>query len=247
MSTIMRPRPTGPGQAIPAPMLLRRGLAAGCAGGLAMSGFLLLVGESSIRRAIDLESGTGDGHHHEEVFSRDVQVFGGLVACLLYGVLLGGVFAVAHALVRRRGGGTPFRSSLQLGAAGFVTVSVLPALKYPADLPGVAAAEDLDQRTVRYLTFLAIGVLLTMLARQLWYHLRDRGLAEEPGTVAVAAFWLASVGTACLIWPQNTTVSGLPAQLVWDFRVSSLGGSLALWTTMALVFGWSAARAPARG
>ncbi len=211
-----------------------------------MSGFLLLVGESSIRRAIELETAAADSRHHEEVFSRDVQVLGGVVACLVYGVLLGAVFAVVHAILRRRAQAAAFRSALHLGATGFVTISVLPVLKYPANPPGVGDPGTIDQRTIRYLTFLFVGVLLTLLARQLWQRLRDRGVAEESSAVVVAGSWAVLVGIAYLTWPQNSETTPVPAQLLWNFRLSSLGGAFVLWTTMALAFGWLAGRSPDR-
>src|SRR5258706_14679841 len=82
--------------------LRNRGVFAGGVGGAAMAGFLLAAGEPSIRRALALESRQHHAEHVEQMFSRGVQVLGGVCAAMLYGVLLGAIFAVAFAVVRHR-------------------------------------------------------------------------------------------------------------------------------------------------
>jgi hypothetical protein len=222
---------------------IRRGLAAGLAGGAAMAAFLLLVGESSIRQALVIEAARSGGEHGEELFSRSQQVEGGVIAALLYGLLLGAVFAVVYAATRsHRGPMSDFRRSVCLGAIGYVTVVVVPALKYPANPPGVGDPDSIGSRTVAYLTLLGASILLAVLVRMLWLRLRDRGFTEEVQVVVAGGVWFLAVALAVILWPANPDVVSLPAQLLWRFRLAALGGALALWTTLAIVFGWANAR-----
>jgi predicted cobalt transporter CbtA len=166
-----------------------------------------------------------------------------MVAAFLYGVLLGAVFAVVYAATRpRRHPINDFRRSLALGAIGYVTIVLVPALKYPANPPGVGDPDTIGARTVSYLTLLGASILLAVLARIFWTRLHERGFVEEVQVVAVGGAWLIAVALASLIWPASPDAVSIPAQLLWRFRLATLGGALALWMTVALVFGWATTR-----
>jgi hypothetical protein len=173
-------------RATPMGVIIRRGLLAGLAGGVAMAAFLLLVGEASIREALALEAARSEGGHGDEMFSRGVQVTGGAIAALIYGVLLGAVFAVVYTAIRPPCAINAFRRSLGLGAIGYVTIVLVPAVKYPANPPGVGDPDTIGLRTASYLTLLCASILLAILARALWARLRDRGIAEEVRVVVSA-------------------------------------------------------------
>lgn len=221
-----------------------RGLLAGLAGGLAMAAFLLAVGERSIRDALAIEAAAehasdGAAVHHEEMFTRDTQVFGGAVAAVLFGVLLGAVFAVVFAAVRHRSRAKDdFQRSLWLGAVGFGTLSLLPALCYPANPPAVGDPDTVGQRTGAYLSLLALGVILAIAAWLGSRALRERGVADHARITLVAVAYVAAVGAGYAIWPDNPDDVALPAQLIWEFRIAAIGGAAALWAGLALAFGW---------
>jgi hypothetical protein len=236
MSTVAE-RGVRSGRATPMGVIIGRGLLAGLAGGAAMAAFLLLVGERSIRDALALEA-RHDGGHGDEMFSRGVQVTGGVMAALIYGVLLGAVFAVVHTATRPAGATNAFHRSLGLGAVGYVTVVLVPALKYPANPPGVGDPDTVGLRTASYLTLLGASILLAILARALWIRLRDRGVSEEVRVIVVGGAWLVAIGFALAIWPTNPDDVSVPAQLLWRFRLAALGGAFVLWTVLAVSFGW---------
>src|SRR5690242_12105233 len=132
--------------------LLIWGLLAGLGAGVAATGVALVVGEPPLARAIAVEearaSAVGEMHHHVLV-SRSVQSSIGLLAAVsLYGVSMGGLFALVYAgvfgRVSRAG---PARTALGLGLAAFVVVSLVPFLKYPASPPGVGDPATLGGRT----------------------------------------------------------------------------------------------------
>lgn len=218
---------------------LKLGAAAGAAGGGALALFLLIVGERPLSLAIAREAAGNPVPGHEEMFSRTVQVVGGMAGAALYGSLLGVVVGVVFAAVRHR---LPLRDdwrrSVVLAVAGFVTIALVPALKYPANPPSVGDPATVGRRTALYLILLACSVLASWSAWRLWRALAARGVDEARRAGLVAAAYVATVGVAMVGLPPNPDPNAAPAQLVWSFRVASLGGALVFWTVTGLTLGW---------
>lgn len=130
--------------------LLVRGLLLGLLAGLVAGAFAFAVGEPRIDDAIALEEAAaaaepahgheheheaaGGGHDHGAEVSRGTQKFGLFLATGLYGLAVGGVFALVFAALRGRVGPRS-DGGLALAAAGtaFAAVIVVPFLKYPAN------------------------------------------------------------------------------------------------------------------
>jgi predicted cobalt transporter CbtA len=233
--------------------LLVRGLIVGLFAGLLAGTFAYVMGEPHIDAAIAIEEAAGAAHSHETgetaepaaaeeepLVSRDGQRAGLFLATSLYGVALGGIFAVAFALLRRKLR-TPSDSyaALGLAAAGFVGVVLVPFLKYPPNPPAVGDPETITKRTITYLLTLVIGLLAVWagVAASRW----AARLGEQPWIrwgVGGAAF-VATVVAAYLILPAVNEVQGsFPATLLWQFRFASLGTQAVLWTLLG--FGYAA-------
>jgi predicted cobalt transporter CbtA len=221
--------------------VLARALAVGVGAGLLLAVYLLLVVEPTIRDAIALE-----GHHDgAELFTRSQQVGGGMLATVLYAVVAAVIFATVYAAVRHR---IPAASDLPraawLAVVGFVTVALVPALKYPANPPGVGSEDTVGARTIGYLVLLAASVLVAVLLVRLSGWLRHR-TDHATRVVAVAVVAAAAYGLLLVVLPaaEGVDVGAVPAGLLWDFRVRSLGGLALLWATLGLGLGWSLERA----
>ncbi|WP_433547491.1 CbtA family protein [Streptomyces sp. CA-294286] len=235
--------------------LLGRAVAAGGAAGLATGLFSLLLAEPLMDRAIVLEEArsAAEEHgaaadavaHHEELFSRSAQHFGLVVTAVIAGLALGVLFAVAYALVHRRTGYLvrAWPRALAFCAAAFVAVSLLPALRYPAAPPGVGDAATVANRQSLWLAAVVIGVLGMLLARQVYVR-----LAGRPDPVRHGAVFLTGTATLAVLFllPGNPDEVPVPATLLWDFRVVSLGSHLLLWVVFAAVFGGLGLRAARR-
>jgi hypothetical protein len=214
--------------------LLKQGLLAGLAGGGALALVLRLVGEGPIGRAVALEGKTGD-----EVFSRSVQQAGGMAAALVYGAALGAVFAVAYALVRHRLRTVDdWRAAVGLAVAGFAGVFLLPFLKYPANPPAVGSPDTIGRRTGLYLVAVAWSLVATWAGWRAWRALAARGWDAPRAVPATAVAWvgLAAVGLALL--PPSPDPVVAPATLIWQFRLATVGGAVAFWSVVGMVFGW---------
>jgi predicted cobalt transporter CbtA len=205
--------------------LLICGLIAGvCAGALA-AGFATVTGEPAIDRAIAYEGA------HAAPVSREVQKSAGLLtATVVYGLSLGGlfalVFAVAYGRVDRA---TPRATAYGLAAAAFVVVFLVPFLKYPASPPGATDPETIGTRTLAYATMVAISLLAATAA------LRVR---RSLGNLAAAVLFVVVVGAAGLALPAFHEVPGdFPASTLWSFRAASIGTQAVIWLTIGLMFG----------
>jgi len=239
--------------------LLVRGLIVGLFAGLLAGTFAYVMGESRVDAAIAIEEAGagahthdhGDEHEHaappaeeEPLVSRDGQKAGLFLATGLYGVALGGIFAVGFTLLRRRlRTGNDAYAALGLAAAGFLGIVLVPFLKYPPNPPAVGDPETITRRTVTYLLTIVIGLLAV------WAGVALSRWAVRYGEVArlaggVAGF-LVTVVAAYLILPRiNEVPDTFPATLLWQFRFASLGTQATLWLLLGFGYAATVARRP---
>jgi hypothetical protein len=226
---------------------LVRGALAGVAGSLASVLILILLGEPSIRRAIELEEARAvPGEAHEELFSRTTQLIGGAAGLVLFGVVAGLVFGVVFAATRHRlGAGPDWRRARRRAAATFVGHILVPFHKYPANPPAVGDPDTINQRTLAYVSMLVISVLALVLAVAVHDRLAARGMGEERAQPLAALVWLAVVGVAMVALPANPDEITIAADLLWSFRLASVAGQAAFWAVAGTVFGLLSVRATA--
>ena len=233
--------------------LVRRGLAVGAVAGLLAGAFAFVVGEPLVQDAIDLERAASAGratappaHAGDWTFGRSEQRGGLLLATALYGIAAGGLFAIAFAALRGRGSPrTDWELATRLAGAVFVAIVLVPFVKYPPNPPAVGDPATIGDRTALYLTLLA-GSALAMLAaaRVMWSIRRDAPPWARP--LAGGATYVAVAGGLALALPGVPELANdAPAQLVWDFRLSSLGTQAVLWSALGIGFGIATQRAAA--
>jgi predicted cobalt transporter CbtA len=231
--------------------LIKRALAAGLVAGLLLALYTLVVVEPTIDRAVDLEErlaeghASSDGHSHaddeEPMFSRGTQVGGGMAATMIYAAIVAAVFGTVLASIRHR---LPLLSELGrvvwLAAVTFGAVALVPALKYPANPPAVGDPDTVNERTLLYLVLIGLSVALAVGLVRLSGWLRHR-LDDATRVVAVAAATVVGYGLLLALLPgsPDTIDPAVPAQLVWDFRLRSLGGLALLWASIGVGLGWA--------
>jgi hypothetical protein len=227
--------------------LLVRGMLVGVAAGLLAFVVALLLGEPQIQHAIDFEQqlarAAGDPPEAALVSRGTQRTIGLLTATTLMGIALGGAFALAFAWAYGRVGALGARATaaaLALGA--YLTITLVPFTKYPANPPTVGSPDTIDRRTALFVAMIAISMLTTIAAARI-----RRGLLEPLGawnatTVAAGAF-VALIGAAELVLPAvRETPAAFPADVLWHFRVASLAIAATLWATLGLGFGIAAER-----
>src|SRR4051794_12500749 len=226
--------------------LLICGLLAGLCGGLLAAGFTSLAGERAVDRAIAYE----DSAHHAAAadpapVSRGIQKSAGLLtASVVYGVALGGIFALAFAFAYGRVARvSPRTTAYGLAAAAFAVVYLVPFLKYPASPPGATDPATIGRRTLLYATMIAISVLAAVAAARLRPALVKR-FGVHAANLGAGALYAGVVLAAGLALPSvNEIPSDFPATALWTFREASIGMQAVIWLTIALVFAPLAQRA----
>ncbi|MFG2975000.1 CbtA family protein [Streptomyces sp. NPDC048331] len=227
--------------------LLVRGMLAGLLAGVAAFLVAYLLGESKVDAAIAIEEAASAGHDHGEdaPVSRALQATAGLgTGVLLYAVALGGIAALVYCFALGRIGrfGPRATAALVTGAL-YVTVTLVPFFKYPANPPAVGDPETAARRTALYLLMVALSVLLAAGALILGRRLAPR-LGNWNASIVAGAAFLLLIGLSYALLPGVDEVpEGFPGALIWEFRLASLAVQTALWTTFGLAFGFLAERA----
>jgi len=228
--------------------LLLCGLLAGLCAGLLAAGFAGLAGEPPVDEAIAVEesqSQVAPGEPTEpEVVSRGLQKTAGLLtATAVYGVALGGLFALAFAVVYGRvGRAGPTTAALWLAAAAFVVLFLVPFVKYPANPPATSAEETIGARTALHFVMVLISLLAAIAAVRVRGALARRWSTTTASGGAVAVY-IAVVVSAGIALPSISEVPrDFPATTLWEFRQAAVGVQLVVWSTIGVVFAATAQR-----
>jgi hypothetical protein len=151
---------------------------------------------------------------------------------------LGGILAVAVGVLYGRVGSLRAQPlTLLLAAGGFVTLVLVPQLKYPANPPAVGAEDTIGLRTALYFEMMLIAlaalVLAVLLVRLLWSRVGPGG-AIITGAVA----FLALVVAMQLALPGGAEAPpDFPTDVLWRFRLGSFATQLVLWVALGTIFG----------
>ncbi len=222
---------------------------AGVLAGLASSVLLTFTAEPVIDRAIALEeshhAATGSNAAAEpEIVSRpDQKGFGRFAAYGLGGAAYGVIFGVTFlSLGRRRGAGDAWRRALLAGALVAGAFTVMPFVKYPPNPPAVGDPATISERQWKYLALIFLSLVVLAGAARLSRSLRERQWLDDERLIAVGLAIVVPLGLICALLPPFSDPIEVPANLVWRFRIASLGGNLLLWAVLAVTFGAAAVR-----
>ena len=238
--------------------LLLRGMLVGIVAGLLCFTFLKVFGEPEVDTAIAFETRMNEARDQAkaqealakgivmakeepepELVSRPVQAgIGLLTGVTVYSASFGGLFALAYSLVfGRLGAFGPRATSALLAGAGFVSVYLVPNLKYAANPPSVGEPDTIGMRTAFYFAMIAISLAAMIASVMLQRRIVDRLGAWNASLASGAAYVIVVLVVALLLPVVNEVPSNFPAVVLWQFRIASLGAQLLMWTTLGLVFG----------
>ncbi|GAA1866601.1 CbtA family protein [Asanoa iriomotensis] len=220
--------------------LLIRGMLVGLAAGVLAFVFAYLVGEGPIDAAIAFEEAHSEAAVGEpELVSRTVQsTLGLLTATLIYGVALGGIFSMVFAAAYGRLGRLGPRATAALVAlAGFVTVALVPWLKYPANPPATGSADSIGRRTSLYFLMLVIALASLALAIYIGRSQVTRFGLWNAAILGAGAF-VAVIAVAQVLLPSIEEIpDGFSPLVLWNFRLASLGTQVVVWAALGLGLG----------
>jgi predicted cobalt transporter CbtA len=228
----------------------------GLLAGIVAAVFATVAGEPAIDDAIAIEqeqaeaeeeagAHADEGDDEAEVSRSDQRGIGLFSAYALTGAAFGGLLALtAHGL--RRGRPDAWPRVMMAGAILAGAITVAPWFKYPPNPPAVGDSDTLAQRQSWYITTILVAALVGLGATVLSRRLRD---ADWPDHRRIAAL-VAAVAVPMLVvyaaFPPGPDDISVSAQLVWRFRLASLGANLTLWTVLTLAVAWLVAEAARR-
>lgn len=245
--------------------IIGRGLLAGALAGVLAFVFARIFVEPVIELAIGYEDGIGAAHeamegaagvaahsHGEDGggFSRAIQMNIGMgLGVLAFSVAIGALFAVVFAVAYGRVGNVSAKLlSLYVAGGMLLSLYVVPSLKYPASPPALSLDETIRQRTLLYLLMVVLSAALLLGAVYLGRQLSDR-LGAWNATVAAGAAYVVACAVLMLVLPTidetpgpltddagNIVYEGFPADVLYDFRLYSLGTQVVVYATIGLAF-----------
>jgi hypothetical protein len=226
-------------------------------------------GRDAAQEALDKAAGLPIGAADPDLFSRTVQADVGVgVALIAFGAAMGLLFAMAYAICLGRVGGVrPRPLAMLVAGGGFLGLYLVPFVKYPANPPAIGHPETIRQRTAVYLVMVGASVALLILSVWLGRRLSHR-FGNWNASLLAGAVFVAAVAVVMLLLPplgqlaanhgygdhatetpgpltdaHGTIVyPGFPADVLFNFRLASVGAQLLMWATIGLVFGPLAAR-----
>ncbi|WP_181784604.1 CbtA family protein [Pseudonocardia pini] len=222
--------------------LLVRGMLAGLAAAVLAWVFAYLVGEPALDGGIayeDVISAAAGEAGEEPLVSRGVQsTVGLLVALLIYGVAVGGIFALVFAGVYGRVAQASARATAAvLALVGFVVVVLVPFLKYPSNPPASSEDGTIGTRTGTFVLMVVLSVLVAVAAVVVGRKLVAR-LGSWNGVILAGVGYVVVIGVIGALLPTVAeTPADFPAVVLYDFRLATLGLHLVLWTVVGLLFG----------
>lgn len=227
--------------------LLVRGMLVGAVAGFLAFLFAHHFGEPQVARAIDFEGYLARMHHdpaEAEIVSRGTQrTWGLLTGTMAMGIALGGLFSLAFAWAYGRIGPWGVRTTAAvLAFAAFLTITLIPFTKYPANPPTVGNPDTIGRRTVLYFLMIIISLAAALAAGRIRRSLLPR-LGPWNAGIAAAASFLVLIALAEILLPSVHEIpTGFPADVLYRFRLASLGINATLWLTVGLGFGAVAER-----
>jgi magnesium-transporting ATPase (P-type) len=230
--------------------LLMRGMLAGIVAGLLTFAFARVVGEPLVDTAISFEEKMHAQEHpgeapEEEIVSRATQASIGLMTGVLaYGVAFGGLFSLTFAyLYGRAGNGVNGRKlgarelSAWLALGAFISVVLVPALKYPANPPSIGDPETIGARTALFFTMIVTSLVVSVFSMKVRKHLLAR-LGQWNASIVAGVVFVVIIAAIMIALPVvNEVPTGFPAATLWKFRTTALGMQAIMWATIGLLFG----------
>jgi predicted cobalt transporter CbtA len=216
---------------------------AGLIAGLILFAFARWLGEPQVDRAIAFESAqnAARGEAPEpELVSRKVQKgLGLLTGTLLYSTALGGIFGLIFAFAQGRFRfSSPRALALWVAGLGFVSVTLVPSLKYPANPPSIGSPDTIGVRTAAYFLLVTLSLASMTLSLQVSRYLSRRLGAWNGSLLAVLLFIFLTVALSSFLPAIDEVPQGFPATLLWKFRIASWEIQAVLWSTLGILFGW---------
>lgn len=162
------------------------------------------------------------------IWQKGGQVLAGAILGTSIGALFGIVFALSKEILP---GNHHIKKALILSGIMWLTIYLIPFLKYPANPPTVGDTETVVLRAILYLSFIAISGFGAVGFYQLYKRLQKR--KRIISIMGYAAF----ISSVFFLMPDNPDEITAPMELVNGFRIMSVLATSVFWIAVAVILG----------
>ncbi|WP_428326959.1 CbtA family protein [Nitrosopumilus sp.] len=163
---------------------------------------------------------------------RTWQKSGQILAGVILGTSVGALFGIVFALSRNAlPGNNDIKKSLMLAGIMWLTLYIIPFLKYPANPPTVGDGETVVLRAILYLSFIAISGFGAVGFYQL-----SKKLKNNKKLVALLGYGV-FISAVFFVMPENPDEVTAPMGLVNEFRFMSVLGVTSFWASIGIILG----------
>jgi len=216
-------------------------LLSGCIAGTIHGLVNLVIVEPYLDKAIGIENqnlfATGQEKDSQQFWIeydsyRYWQKGGQVLAGAILGTSIGALFGIVFAYSRNAlPGSNNVKKALVLAGIMWLTLYVIPFLKYPANPPTVGDPETVVIREVLYIAFIAMSGVGAIGFYQLYKRLQKN--KKYVTYIGYAAF----IGIVFAIMPPNPDAVTAPIDLVNGFRTMSFIAVSIFWIAVGLILG----------
>ncbi|MCZ7383530.1 MAG: CbtA family protein [Candidatus Methanoperedens sp.] len=211
---------------------MKAGVSAGLISGTALGGLLLLFLTPLILEAETYEVQIPDSH---PLISRNVVHFWTFAGAIMLGILYSIIFTFTYTMVQRRihVKNAQFKG-LILALNSFLVAVFIPSLYLPPNPPGIETSLPVMTRQSIFFAIIIAGILASI---AFWTIYPRLSLKYNPmfGLSIGALAFVAIIITAFLLVPSNSNIPSIPSDLLWKYRIESLGAMFAFWAIMGVV------------
>ena len=167
-------------------------------------------------------------HEEYRVWQKSGQVLAGMIL----GIAMGSLFGIVYALSRNSlPGKNDVSKAVILAGIMWITIYLIPFLKYPANPPTVGDAETVALRAILYISF----ILISGFGALAFYKLSQKLQSNKKylGLLGYAIFII----IVFFVMPENPDEITAPMNLVNEFRFMSVLGVTSFWISIGLILG----------
>lgn len=212
--------------------ILKAGIVTGIVSGTALGGLLLLFLTPIILEAETYEVQVPDSH---PLIPRNIVHFWTFAGAIMLGILYSIIFTFVYTIVQDR---IPVKNTqfkgLILALNGFLVAVLIPSLYLPPNPPGIETSLPVMTRQSIFFAIIIAGILASIV---FWTIYSRLSLEYNPmlGLSTGAFAFAAVIITAFLLVPSNSNIPSIPSDLLWKYRVESLGAMFAFWAIMGVL------------
>jgi len=216
-------------------------LVSGALAGLVHGTINFALVEPYLDQAIGLENeslfASGDAEDTLEFWAeyesyRIWQKSGQVLAGVILGLAMGSLFGIVYALSRNSlPGKNDVTKSVILAGIMWLTIYIIPFLKYPANPPTVGDGETVMLRAILYVSFIVLSGISVVIFYKLFRKLQNN--KKYFGLFGYVIF----ITILFFVMPENPDEITAPMNLVNEFRLMSVLGVSSFWLSVGLILG----------